>query len=108
VSPELWKFRLKEAVQVILSGLAQKAPTIICLDDLHWADLSFMELLRFILSEFRFPALFICLYRPSISLFTSHQLSGLKLQYHEMQLHDLSLSETQIMLESLLKAKDID
>ena len=107
VSPELWKSRMKEAVQKILSGLAQRAPTIICLEDLHWADPSFMELLRFVLSEFKYPALFICVYRPSISLFTSHQLSGLKLQYHEIQLHDLSLSEAQNLLESLLKAKDL-
>jgi len=107
VSPELWKSRLKEAVQTILSALAQRMPTIICLEDLHWADPSFMELLRFVLSEFKYPGLFICVYRPNISLFTSHQLSGLRLEYHEIQLHDLSLSEAQIMLESLLKAKDI-
>ena len=107
VSPELWKSRLKEAVQAILSGLAKSAPTIICLEDLHWADPSFIELLRFVLSEFKYPALFICVYRPGISLFTSHQLSGLKLQYHEIQLRDLSLSEAQTLLESLLKAKDI-
>jgi class 3 adenylate cyclase/tetratricopeptide (TPR) repeat protein len=107
VSPELWKFKLQESVHAILSGLAQRAPTIICLEDLHWAGPSFIELVRFVLSEFQYPALFICVFRPVISLFTSHQLSGLRLQYHEIQLHDLSLSEAQIMLESLLKAKDI-
>jgi len=107
VSPEFWKSRLQEAIHAILSGLAQRAPTIICLEDLHWADPSFIDLLRFVLSEFRYPALFICVYRPSISLFTSHQLSGLKAQYQEIQLHDLSLSEAQIMLGSLLKDRDI-
>ena len=107
VSPEFWKSRLQEAIHAILSGLAQRAPTIICLEDLHWADPSFIHLLRFVLSEFRYPALFICVHRPSISLFTSHQLSGLRAQYQEIQLHDLSLSEAQIMLGSLLKAKDI-
>ena len=107
VSPEFWKSRLQEAIHAILSGLAQRAPTIICLEDLHWADPSFIGLLRFVLSEFRYPALFICVHRPSISLFTSHQLSGLRAQYQEIQLHDLSLSEAQIMLGSLLKAKDI-
>jgi class 3 adenylate cyclase/tetratricopeptide (TPR) repeat protein len=107
VSPELWKSRLKEAVQAVLSGLAQRAPTIMCLDDLHWADPSFLELLRFVLSEFKYPLLFICVFRPSISLFTSHQLGSLRVQYHEIQLHDLSLSEAKIMLKSILKAKDI-
>ena len=107
VSPEFWKFRLQEAIHVILSGLAQRAPTIICLEDLHWADPSSIDLLRFVLSEFRYPALFICVYRPTMSLFTSHQISGLKAQYQEIQLHDLSSSETQVMLESLLKAREI-
>jgi len=107
VSPEFWKARFREAIQAILSGLAQRALTIICLEDLHWTDSSFLELLRFVLSEFRYPALFICVYRPTINLFTSHQQSGLKAQYQEIHLNDLSLSEAQIMLESLLKAKDI-
>jgi class 3 adenylate cyclase/tetratricopeptide (TPR) repeat protein len=107
VSPEFWKSRLQEAIHAILSGLAQRAPTIICLEDLHWSDPSSIELLRFVLSEFRYPALFICVHRPSISLFTSHQLSGLRAQYQEIQLHDLSLSEAQLMLASLLKAKEI-
>jgi len=107
VSPEFWKSKLQEAIHAILSGLAQRAPTIICLEDLHWADPSSLNLLRFVLSEFRYPAIFICVYRPTISLFTSHQISGLMAQYHEIQLRDLSLSETQIMMESLLKAEDI-
>lgn len=107
LSPELWKSRLKEAVKAVLSGLVQRTPTIICLDDLHWADPSFMELLRFVLSEFQYPALFICLYRPGISLFTSRPISGLMARYHEIHLHNLSPSETKTMLESLLSAKDI-
>ena len=107
VSPEFWKSRIQEAIHAILSGLAQRAPTIICLEDLHWADPSSLDLLRFVLSEFRYPAMFISVYRPTISLFTSHRLSGLKAQYQEIQLQDLSLSEAQIMLASLLKSKEI-
>jgi len=107
VSPEFWKARLQETVQAILSELAQRAPTVICLEDLHWADPSSMALLRFLLSGFRYPALFLCVYRPTFSLFTSHQLSGLGMQHQEIQLHDLSPSEAQIMVESLLKTKTI-
>lgn len=107
VSPEFWKIRLQEAIHAILSGLAQRSPTIICLEDLHWADPSFMNLLRFVLSELRYPALFLCVCRPTFTLFTSHQLSSLRAQYQEIQLHDLSSSEAQIMVESLLKTKTI-
>jgi class 3 adenylate cyclase/tetratricopeptide (TPR) repeat protein len=106
VSPEFWKTRLHEAIQTILSALTQRGPTVVCLEDLHWGDLSSIELLRNILSEFRYPALFLCPYRPPFSLFTSHQASSIK-SYHEIRLYDLSTSEAQDMVESILKAKDI-
>jgi class 3 adenylate cyclase/tetratricopeptide (TPR) repeat protein len=106
VSPEFWKTRLHEAVQKILSALTQRGLTVVCLEDLHWADLSSIELLRNILSDFRYPALFLCMYRPPFSLFTSHQASSIK-SYHDIRLYDLSTSESQDMVESLLKAKDI-
>ena len=106
VSPEFWKTRLHEAIQTILSALTQRGPTVVCLEDLHWGDLSSIELLRNVLSEFRYPALFLCPYRPPFNLFTSHQASSIK-SCHEIRLYDLSTSEAQDMVESLLKAKDI-
>ncbi|NIU54991.1 MAG: AAA family ATPase, partial [Phycisphaerae bacterium] len=38
VSPAFWKEQLQKAIQTILSALARQAPTIIRLEDLHWAD----------------------------------------------------------------------
>jgi class 3 adenylate cyclase/tetratricopeptide (TPR) repeat protein len=107
VSPEFWKSRLQEAIQVILAKLAQGAPTVICLEDLHWGDPSFINLFRLILSEFRYPVLFLCSYMPTFSLFTSYEVSGVGLEFEEITLHDLSPSEVQVMVESLLKTKDI-
>jgi tetratricopeptide (TPR) repeat protein len=107
VSPEFWKSRLQEAIHEILVALTQRGPTIICLEDLHWADPSSLALLRFLLSEFRYPALFLCIYRPPLSLFTSHELSGMGKLYQEIRLQDLSLSEAQEMMESLLKTQTI-
>jgi len=108
VSPEFWKSHLQEAIQAIFEALAKKAPTVFFMEDLHWADPSFVELLRrvcFACLGFRQPAIFLCAYRPTFSLFTSHQLSGISQLYHEIRLEDLSLSDAQDMLESLLKAK---
>ena len=102
VSPEYWKVKLHEAVQLILSALTRRSPTIICIEDLHWAGPSSVELLRNIFSDFRYPAVFICIYRPAFSLFTSHQASTIK-PYQEIRLHDLSPTDAQSMVESLLK-----
>jgi tetratricopeptide (TPR) repeat protein len=107
VSPAFWKEQLQKAIQRILSALAHQGPTIIRLEDLHWADPSFLELIRLLLSESRDPILFLCVYRPTISLFTSHQISAMAHPYREIRLRDLSASESQGMVESLLKTATI-
>ena len=107
VSPEFWKSRLQDAMQMTLTALARRAPTVFFLEDLHWADPSFVELLRYAFLEVRQPAIVLCVYRPTFSLFTSHQVSGIGKIYHEIRLQDLSLSDAQDMLESLLKTERI-
>ena len=107
VSPEFWKTRLQEAILVILSTLAEKSSTVFFIEDLHWADPSFVELLRRACVEIRTPALLLCAYRPTFSLFTGHQLNSIGDTYHEIKLENLSLTTAQHMLASLLKTDDI-
>jgi class 3 adenylate cyclase/tetratricopeptide (TPR) repeat protein len=107
VSPEFWRSRLKEAVIAILAALAKRSPTVFFLEDLHWADPSHVELMRHALLEIRQPAIVLCVYRPVFSLFTSHQLGIVSKLYQEIRLGDLSLSDAENMLESLLNTKDI-
>jgi class 3 adenylate cyclase/tetratricopeptide (TPR) repeat protein len=107
VSPEFWRSRLQEVIQIIFSALAKHAPTVFFLEDLHWADPSFIDLLRQALLQIQQPAIVLCGYRPTFSLFTTQQLSGLGKLYEEIRLQDLSLSEAQAMLESLLKTETI-
>jgi class 3 adenylate cyclase/tetratricopeptide (TPR) repeat protein len=107
VSPEFWRSRLQEATQAILGALAKKAPTVFFLEDLHWADPSFVALFRRVSLEIRQPAIVLCVYRPTFNLFTSHQLTGIGKIYREIRLQDLSLSEAQDMLASLLKTASI-
>jgi len=107
VSPEFWKSKLQQSIQLILSALAKKGPTIICLEDLHWADPSFLELIRMLLSDFKKPILFLCIYRPVVSVFTSNEINAMTNHYQEIRLQDLSPSESQQMVESLLKTQTI-
>jgi predicted ATPase/class 3 adenylate cyclase len=107
ISPDFWKSCLKEASLQIIAALAQRAPTVFFLEDLHWADHSFIDLLRQTLFLIRQPAIFLCAYRPNFSLFTTQQLKILNKSYEEIRLNDFSLSETQDMLESLLKTEKI-
>lgn len=107
VSPEFWKSKLQKGMLLLLSALTKQGLTIICVDDIHWADPSSLDLVRFLLSEIREPVIFICAYRPTIKLFTSHQISTLPHPYQEIDLQDLSRSESQEMVQSLLKADRI-
>ena len=50
--------------------------------------------------------LFLCIYRPTFSLFTSHQAGSIK-SYNEIRLQDLSPSEAQDMVGSLLRTNTI-
>jgi predicted ATPase len=107
VSPEFWKAELQKAILMVLTALAQSAPTVVCLEDLHWADPSTLELINFLLSEIRHPVLFLCVYRPITSPFSTHQTKSMTIPHHELHLRDLSLSESQNMVESLLKTEAI-
>jgi len=107
VSPEHWKAQLQKAIKLVLGALAERAATVVCLEDLHWADPSFLDLIKLLISEFRQPVLFLCVYRPIISLFTSHQICNMVTPYQEIRLQDLSVSESQGMVESLLKTDEI-
>jgi tetratricopeptide (TPR) repeat protein len=107
VSPEYWKTRLQDAILKIFSALAEKSPTVVFIEDLHWADPSFVDLLRRACLEIRQPILLLCAYRPIFSLFTGHILNNLGVYYQEIKLENFSLSVAQHMLSSLLKTKII-
>jgi class 3 adenylate cyclase/tetratricopeptide (TPR) repeat protein len=107
VSPEFWKSSLREAIKAILTALAQRVLTVFLLEDLHWADPSFVELLRHVCLEIRQPAIVLCVYRPTFNFFTSHQLSSIRKIYREIRVKDLSPTEVQDMLESLLNSETI-
>jgi len=105
--PEYWKSSLRQSIRKIFAALAQAYTAVICFEDLHWADESSLDLLRFILSDIRPSVLFICIFRTDFSLFSTEQVKALGDSYQEIRLEDLSASETQEMVESLLKTDSL-
>ncbi len=107
VNPEAWKSRLAKAAQTALKGLSHRSPTVVCLEDLQWADHPSLEMLRHLFSEFRFPALFLCSYRPPFRLFDDPQSSNLERIHERIDVVDLAPDEAEVMLESLLMSRKI-
>lgn len=107
-SPEIRKNRLFNSTARVLSGLAQRSATLICMEDLHWADPSTIELLRFILKESGLPVMFIFSSRPPFSLFpTDEPLPPLSYDSLEIVLNDLTPHQISMMTKSLLRTDRI-
>ena len=107
INPQFWMLKLREIIQRLFKSISRKAFTIICLEDLHWADPSSMDLMRSILSEIRIPVVVLCIYRPTIHLFEENLKKRLPNKYCNIELKPLSPSESYEMVERLLKTDDI-
>lgn len=105
ISPEMWKAKLREAIQTIMANISSKIPTVICFEDLHWADPSSIKLLRTILSDFNHPILLVCTYRPPFALFEGPPGES-DIPHNEIILKDLSSHESYMMIESFLGSAD--
>ena len=107
VSPEFWRNQLHQSVQQILEAVAGRGPTVILFEDLHWADDSFIELLHLLLENVHRPVLFLCIYRPSFSLFPKGEPDSLAWPHQKIDLRELPWDETEAMLQSLLDASHL-
>ncbi len=107
VSPEFWKSKMFDSVLEIIEAVSKQQPTVICFEDVHWADPSFIELIHHIQGKSDFPMLYLYIYRPVISLFSQEQIKNMKMPFREIRIEDLSVSDSQLMVVSLLKSTQI-
>jgi len=106
ISPEFWKSRLYKSIYQILDALIDQGPTIICFEDLHWADPSTLDLLQRLLLDFTDSVLFICAYRPYLEHFPNNDNDQIR-NYQEIHLGNLDQSDSNTMLSSLLKTESV-
>ena len=106
VSPEFWKSRLHEGIARLLAAYAQRRPTVVCLEDLHWADSSSVELVRSLATTLGMPLLLL-VYRPLFTLFIEDERSSTSMPYLDIRVRDLTAADAEIMLQSLLQGGKI-
>ncbi len=107
INPDAWKAHLHRAFLTLMGALVRRGPTIIALEDLHWADPSSLELLCFLLAELNYPTLFLCIYRPPLTIFSRDHIRAMGDSYRQVQLKDLLPPETQLLVGSLLRTEAI-
>ena len=71
--------RMKRELAAFLQAVAQSQPLVIFFDDLHWADVSTIDLLNFLAGKFdTMRVLMIVTYRPSDMLLAKHPFLQIK------------------------------
>ena len=71
--------RLKREFCLFLEEISREGPTVLFLDDLHWADASTVDLLAYLAGHFhQMRTLVVVTYRPSEMLLTGHPFLQLK------------------------------
>ena len=90
------------AVRKLLESVAQRAPLVIVLDDIHWGQTTFFELVEHAADLSRdAPILLLCMARPEL-LERRPGWGGGKLNATTLLLEPLSSDETDDLLEQLL------
>ena len=107
VSPEYWKDKLQASVAVVLAALAERRSTIVCFEDLHWADPSFLMLFQRLVRKALPKTLFVFTHRLPSAIFGGGPMAGGPERYQEIRLKDLAADEARDMLKSLLDSETI-
>ncbi|BBO77210.1 hypothetical protein DSCW_46270 [Desulfosarcina widdelii] len=105
--PEVYKAQLQNAFIALFSALARQGPTIVCIEDLHWADPSSLALLRFILRESGLPILFVISHRPILDFLGDRHGQRLSYEHKSILLKDLDAPSSREMVRSLMNTRTI-
>jgi class 3 adenylate cyclase/tetratricopeptide (TPR) repeat protein len=96
------------SVRKLFESHAAERPLVVCFDDLHWAEPTFLDLIEHIADWSRdAPILLLCLARPEL-LERRSSWGGGKLNATIVLLEPLSAAETDDLIDGLLTGRDLD
>src|SRR5262245_60819928 len=86
------------AVRRLFEGLARRRPLVVVLEDLHWAEPTFLDLVEYLVTwPVESPLLVLCLARPDLR----ERRSGLGTDADELRMEPLAGAETDALVEEL-------
>ena len=87
--------------RVLVETMSRDHPTVLLIDDIHWAEPTFLELLRFLVDEAHGPLVLVCSSRPD--LLEEHAEWGTETdQIHRITLQPLSEAQSAEVAQNLL------
>ncbi len=98
VDLESFRAILLTALTALIDTVARRAPTVLCLQDLHWVDPSTADLVRELAAAISVPVVMVCNFRPGFALGAPGE--------RVLQLIELSARQTREQLVSLLDGGD--
>jgi DNA-binding SARP family transcriptional activator len=112
VLPNQVRGRTFRALQKLLCAVSRRAPLVLVLDDLHWADTQSLEVVSLLMEVLEsHPLLLLCLLRPEADqkCWNLGSVASRKCpeRFTEIRLKELGRLESRRMLESLLDVQDL-
>ena len=105
VDPEQVRDRIFAAVRLVLELLSERAPLVLAIEDIHWADESMLDLIEHLAGWGRGPVLIVCLARDEL-LERRPSWGGGRRNATTISLDALSGEEAQDLVRSLFAGQE--
>ena len=105
--PGYLKNQIRACIQAVVQAAAASGKTVFCLEDLHWADPSSLEILQASLRAMSYPAVFLLVHRPDLDLSLVQTPEGERFRRLEVRLSELGQRDGERMISSLLGADGV-
>jgi class 3 adenylate cyclase/tetratricopeptide (TPR) repeat protein len=89
------------AARRLLERLASQKPLIVVIDDIHWAEMTFLDLIRFVVDSGEAPIVLVCSSRKDL-LEEHPEWAEESAKAHAITLEPLSEQESSLVVENLL------
>jgi class 3 adenylate cyclase/tetratricopeptide (TPR) repeat protein len=98
--------RIHEAWRWFFSALATAGPTLVAIEDIHWADVAMLDLLEDLAERIEGTVLFVCPSRPELTA-RRPGWGGGRWSFSGLLLDPLTIDESERMLDFLLAGDDV-
>lgn len=107
IPPEAWKLKLRQALIRLTINQSQSGVIVICIEDLHWADPSTVDLFRMMLNDADLPVFFLISYRPGLLSFNPGQITNIYYHRQILPVENLPPEKSEEMVRSLLRTAHV-